>query len=442
MTRVLVIEQDDSSRRQLREEFERNGFGVVEAPNTELLSLDTAPADVVVANVSFTGSSSNILSMAAPLPVVVLADSPTISEAVECMRAGAADYLAKPLQPTNLIAAVERAAATPRATVDSEAFSPIIGHCEEMRELLDQVTSMAPTESSILILGESGTGKELIARALHSASRRRQAQVITFNCAGIPETLIEVELFGSTSAGPSSTEDPATRRGLLEAAHGGTLFLDEVGDLPASAQARLAQYLDEGTFRRLGSSQAHRVDVRVIAATHRDLRQLTKNGQFREDLFARLNSVSLQVPPLRERGDDVVAIAQTTLERLAGKFNKRGLALSAGAVEAMRRYRWPGNVRELENALERAVILCQSKTIDADLLPIHADTSHTAQPDAQRESSSSLEGYFLRFVLDNEDRLTETELAKVLGISRKSLWERRQRLNIPRRRTRTRGPRR
>ena len=442
MTRVLVIEQDDSSRRQLREEFERNGFGVVEAPNTELLSLDTAPADVVVANVSFTGSSSNILSMAAPLPVVVLADSPTISEAVECMRAGAADYLAKPLQPTNLIAAVERAAATPRATVDSEAFSPIIGHCEEMRELLDQVTSMAPTESSILILGESGTGKELIARALHSASRRRQAQVITFNCAGIPETLIEVELFGSTSAGPSSTEDPATRRGLLEAAHGGTLFLDEVGDLPASAQARLAQYLDEGTFRRLGSSASHRVDVRVIAATHRDLRQLTKSGQFREDLFARLNSVSLHVPPLRERGDDVVAIAQTTLERLAAKFNKRGLALSASAMEAMRRYRWPGNVRELENALERAVILCQSKTIDADLLPIHADTSHTAQADAQRESSSSLEGYFLRFVLDNEDRLTETELAKVLGISRKSLWERRQRLNIPRRRTRTRGPRR
>lgn len=442
MTRVLVIESDDSSRRQLREEFERNGFGVVEAPDADHLGPGNAPADVVVANASFAGSSSNILSMAAPKPVVVVADSPNIPEAVECMRAGAADYLPRPFQPAILIAAVERAVATPRVPAESVAFSPIIGQCEEMRELLDQVTSVAPTESSILILGESGTGKELIARALHSASRRSHAQVITFNCAAIPETLIEVELFGSGSANPSSTHDSTTRRGLLEAAHGGTLFLDEIGDLPTSAQARLAQYLDDGTFRRLGSSQAHHVDVRVIAATHRDLRQLTKSGQFREDLFARLNSVSLHVPPLRERGDDVVAIAQTALERLAGKFNKRGLALSAAAMAAMRRYRWPGNVRELENALERAVILCQSTTIDADMLPIHADTTHAAQADAQRESSSSLEGYFLRFVLDNEDRLTETELAKALGISRKSLWERRQRLNIPRRRTRTRGPRR
>ena len=442
MTRVLVIEQDDPSRRQLREEFERNGFGVVEASRADRVSIGSAQPDIVVANASLATASSNIVTVAAPVPVLLLADSPSIPEAVECMRCGAADYLPRPTEPNALIAAVERAVASADAPADRSAFSPIIGQCDEMRELLDQVTSVAPTESSILILGESGTGKELIARALHSASRRRHAQVITFNCAGIPEPLIEVELFGSTSPGASSTEEPATRRGLLEAAHGGTLFLDEIGDLPPSAQARLAQYLDEGTFRRLGSSDAHRVDVRIVAATHRDLRQLTKSGQFREDLFARLNSVSLRVPPLRERGDDVVAIAQTTLERLAGKFNKRGLVLSAAAMDAMRRYRWPGNVRELENALERAVILCRSTTIDADMLPIHADTSHTAQADAQRESSSSLEGYFLRFVLDNEDRLTETELAKALGISRKSLWERRQRLNIPRRRTRTRGPRR
>ena len=442
MTRVLVIEQDDSSRRQLREDFERNGIGVVEASRADRVTMGSAHADIVVANASMGAASSNIVAMAAPAPVVFLADSPSIPEAVECMRCGAADYLPRPFQANALIAAIERAVASASVPADRSALSPIIGQCEEMQELLDQVTSVAPTESSILILGESGTGKELIARALHSASRRSHAQVITFNCAAIPETLIEVELFGSGSANPSSTHDSATRRGLLEAAHGGTLFLDEIGDLPASAQARLAQYLDDGTFRRLGSSQAHHVDVRVIAATHRDLRQLTKSGQFREDLFARLNSVSLHVPPLRERGDDVVAIAQTALRRLADKFNKRGLALSVAAMEAMRRYRWPGNVRELENALERAVILCQSTTIDADMLPIHADTTHAAQADAQRESSSSLEGYFLRFVLDNEDRLTETELAKALGISRKSLWERRQRLNIPRRRTRTRGPRR
>ena len=220
------------------------------------------------------------------------------------------------------------------------------------------------------------------------------------------------------------------------------MFLDEIGDLPAAAQARLFHYLSDGTVRRLGSPETHRVDVRIIAATHRDLRQLTDNGQFREDLFTRLNTVCLQVPPLRERGDDVIAIAQTTLERVAGKFNKRGLTLTTDAIDAMRRYRWPGNVRELENALERAVILCQTTTIDAGILPIQTDSTRLPLPDSQRESSSSLEDYFLRFVLDNEDHLTETELAKALGISRKSLWERRQRLNIPRRRTRKRGPRR
>ena len=444
MTRALVIEPDDSSRRQLREEFESNGFVVVEAPDADGATVGNAQPDVVVAHASFADASSNIIATAAPVPVVLVADSPSVGEAVECMRRGAADYLPRPSQPNALIAAVERAVASTEVPGDGSAFSPIIGQCNEMRELLDRVASVAPTGSSILILGESGTGKELIARALHAASRRRHAQVITFNCAAIPETLIEVELFGSDSPGPPATEGAtsAVRRGLLEAAHGGTLFVDEIGDLPPSSQARLVHYLNQGTFRRLGSSRARQVDVRVIAATHRDLGQLTKNGQFREDLFVLLDSVSLRVPPLRERGDDVVAIAQTTLERLAEKFNKRGLALSAAAIEALRRYRWPGNVRELENAIERAAILCRETTISADLLPIQADPAHTAHTDAQRESSSSLEGYFLRFVLDNEDRLTETELAKALGISRKSLWERRQRLDIPRRRTRTRGVRR
>lgn len=442
MTRVLVIERDDSSRRQLREEFERNGFGVVEASSVDSSSLGSLQVDTVVANASFAGSPSNVIAMAAPVPVVVLADSPSIPEAVECMRSGAADYLATPFQANDLIAAVERAVAIGSVPTDGSAFAPIIGQCDAMRALLDQVASVAPTESSILVLGESGTGKELIARAVHSASRRHHAQVMTFNCAAVPETLIEIELFGS-DPGHSATEENATaRRGLLEAAHGGTLFLDEIGDLPAAAQARLLHYLSDGTVRRLGSSETHRVDVRIIAATHRDLRQLTDNGQFREDLFTRLNTVCLQVPPLRERGDDVIAIAQTTLERVAGKFNKRGLTLTTDAIDAMRRYRWPGNVRELENALERAVILCQTTTIDAGILPIQTDSTRFPLPDSQRESSSSLEDYFLRFVLDNEDHLTETELAKALGISRKSLWERRQRLNIPRRRTRKRGPRR
>ena len=441
MTRVLVIEQNDSSRRRLREEFEGHGFVVVEARQADAAGIGNANADTVVANAS-SAASSEIIALAAPVPVVLLADSPSVPEAVESMRCGAADYLPRPSQPNALIAAVERAVASARAPADSPGYPPIIGQCDEMRELLKRVMAVASAESPVLILGESGTGKEMIARALHGASRRRHAQVIAFNCAAIPEALLEVELFGS-DAGRSATEDasPTTRRGLLEAADGGTLFLDEIGDLPAGAQARLLHYLSEGTVRPLGSSETHAVDARVIAASHRDLRQLTDHGQFREDLFTRLDAVSLRVPPLRDRGDDVIAIAQAMLERLASKFNKRSLALAADAMEALRRYRWPGNVRELENALERAVILCQATSINAAMLPINANAP-PVRAEARQEASSSLEGYFLRFVLDNEDRLTETELAKALGISRKSLWERRQRLNIPRRRTRKRGPRR
>ena len=442
MTRVLVIEPDDSSRRQLREEFEHNGFSVVESTSADPFSVVNAQADAVVANATIALGPQDVISIAAPTPVVCIADTPSIAQAVECMRQGAADYLARPFAPARLIAAAERAAATTLPVADTSPFSPIVRQCATMRDLLDRVESVAPTESTVLILGESGTGKELIARGLHAASRRRGARLIVFNCAAIPKQMVEPELFGSEQ-GPCPTDDATTtQRGLLEAAQGGTLFLDEIGDLPPGAQARLLHFLREGTIRRFGSAETRRVDLRVIAATHGDLRRQTDNGQFREDLFLRLSAVSLHVPPLRERGDDVIAIAHAILERLAGKLNKRGLSFSTEALDAMRCYRWPGNIRELENALERAVILCRAKTIDADMLPIHAGSIRPPLADAPGETSSSLESYFLRFVLDNEDRLTETELANKLGISRKSLWERRQRLNIPRRRTRQRGPRR
>ena len=440
MTRVLVVEPDDARRSQLREEFVRNGFDIVDLSHADAVGIGNAHPDAVLANALLASDPSNIVSMAAPVPVVLLADTPSITHAVECMRRGAADYLAQPVDPEALIAAVERAAASNRVPVEDAPFAPIVGQCPAMRQLLDRVASVAPTDSTVLILGESGTGKELIARAVHAASRRRHAPLIAFNCAAVPDTLIEPELFGTDQG--ARADDSGARPGLLEAAQSGTLFLDEIGDLPAGGQARMLQFLDEGTIRRFGSAERRRVDVRLIAATHRHLEQMTENGQFRADLFSRLAPATLRVPPLRERDEDVIAIAHAILERLAAKLNKRGLSLSGEALTAMRDYRWPGNVRELENALERAVILCRSNTIDADALPIQPGSVRPPLTDPQGETSSSLESYFLRFVLDNEDQLTETELANKLGISRKSLWERRQRLNIPRRRTRQRGPRR
>ncbi|MCE2424181.1 MAG: sigma-54-dependent Fis family transcriptional regulator [Pseudomonadales bacterium] len=440
MTRVLVVEPDESSRRNLRGEFERIGIDVIEASHLkDALRADAGQADAVVANAALAVEARDFLALSAPAPVVLVADSPSIEQAVECMRLGAADYVPQPFEPATLIAAVERATSRATPAVGGETpFPTIVGHCAAMRDLLDQVGTWGPTEATVLIQGESGTGKELIARALHASSRRRHAQVIAFNCAAIPETMIEPELFGLDSRVAKLSH--AARPGLIEAADGGTLFLDEVADMPPPAQARLVCFLKDGQVRRFGSAQTRDANVRIIAATRQDLGEFAGRDRYSDDLFQCIDAV-LHVPPLRDRGEDVVVLAQAVLERTCNKLNKQGLTFAAAALDAMRAYPWPGNVRELENAVERAVILTDEGVIDAERLAIGTGRVRlqAAEPEDQ---TSSLEDYFLHFVLDHEDQFTETELAAKLGISRKSLWERRQRLNIPRRRTRKRGPRR
>ncbi|MGH8354527.1 MAG: sigma-54 interaction domain-containing protein, partial [Pseudomonas sp.] len=299
--------------------------------------------------------------------------------------------------------------------------------------------------STVLIQGETGTGKELVARALHNLSKRAKAPLISVNCAAIPETLIESELFGHEKG--AFTGASAGRAGLVEAADGGTLFLDEIGELPLEAQARLLRVLQEGEIRRVGSVQSQKVDVRLIAATHRDLKTLAKTGQFREDLYYRLHVIALKLPALRERGADVSEIARAFLSRQCARMGHAELRFAADAEQAIRHYPWPGNVRELENAIERAVILCESPEISADLLGIDIelddleDDEFLEAPLAQTGGSNeptedlSLEDYFQHFVLEHQDHMTETELARKLGISRKCLWERRQRLGIPRRKS-------
>ncbi|TXH98607.1 MAG: sigma-54-dependent Fis family transcriptional regulator, partial [Pseudomonas sp.] len=305
---------------------------------------------------------------------------------------------------------------------------------------------VAPTYSTVLIQGESGTGKELVARALHNLSKRAKAPMISVNCAAIPETLIESELFGHEKG--AFTGASAGRAGLVEAADGGTLFLDEIGELPLEAQARLLRVLQEGEIRRVGSVQSQKVDVRLIAATHRDLKTLAKTGQFREDLYYRLHVIALKLPPLRERGADVIEIARSFLARQCARMGREELRFSQDAEQAIRHYPWPGNVRELENAIERSVILCEGNEISADLLgiDIELDDLHDEDFNGQLAPSGSpnnheptedlsLEDYFQHFVLEHQDHMTETELARKLGISRKCLWERRQRLGIPRRKS-------
>jgi transcriptional regulator with PAS, ATPase and Fis domain len=264
------------------------------------------------------------------------------------------------------------------------------------------------------------------------------------NCAAIPESLIESELFGHEKG--SFTGAVSARTGLIEAADGGSLFLDEIGELPAEAQARLLRVLQEGEIRKVGSTQSRNVDVRMIAATHRNLKAMTRTGEFREDLYYRLNVMQIRIPPLRERQPDILGLAQNFLRRQGQKMGKPSLNLTPEAMRVLERHRWPGNVRELENAIERATILCENDLITPALLDLEDGMEEVSIPEAlvdgnheqaqgqdnDTSSDLSLEDYFQHFVLENQDRMSETELAQKLGISRKSLWERRQRLGIPR----------
>jgi DNA-binding NtrC family response regulator len=305
-----------------------------------------------------------------------------------------------------------------------------------MQEALRWARKVAPTEATVLILGESGTGKELIARAVHNQSARKGA-FVPVNCASIPETLLESELFGHEKG--AFTGALGRQEGLIHAAEGGTLFLDEIGEIPQAAQVRLLRMLQQREVRRVGARKAEAVDIRLVAATHRNLPLLVEREEFRADLYFRLKVVEIELPPLCERGDDILALAEAFIARATAKLGRPPLDLDAGAAAAMKRYKWPGNVRELQHAVERAVILHESGPITEELLGLPSSSPPDPIAIGATGEDTSLEGYLRRFVLSHQDELSETELAKRLGISRKTLWERRQRMGIPRRESRPPG---
>jgi len=441
MTHVLLVEPDPEDRRQLRQLLEKGGFGVKEVTSEDLAKpFDISDVHCIVSSSApHPDGYAALLDIAGSVPVILVTHDGSVAGAVAAIKRGASDYLSYPLAAEELTAAVQRATSSASVTTNRADF-PMIGQCPAMRELFERIAKIAPTNASVLIQGESGTGKELVAHALHAASTRQKAPMISLNCAAIPSSLIEAELFGRDDADNPTLDIP--RNGLLEAANGGTLFLDEIGELPTDAQARLLQVLREGEIRRVGSTEAVRVDIRLLTTTHRDLQKLITSEQFREDLYYRLNVVTLDIPPLRERDDDVLLLADAILVRTTRKLAKISMSFSADARRAMLDYPWPGNVWELENAVERAVILCDGKNIEATLLAIEVPKPHPPEVQAAATDQTSLEDYFVSFVTAHQEQLTETELAEKLGISRKSLWERRQRLKIPRKKTKKRGPRR
>ncbi len=450
MNHVLIVDDEAVIRSSLKRLLERHNYQVSLAGSVEEAlagpALDTF--SLIISDLRLPGAAGiSLIDKAADTPVLIMTSFASIRSAVDAVRAGAADYIAKPFDHDDMLLTIDRIlrerllrrqnAALQMTVATSQPDSGIIGNCEAMQQLHRRISRVAPLNTTVLIHGESGTGKELVARALHEQSPRRQAPLISVNCAAIPESLIESELFGHEKGAFTGAQQ--LRKGLVEAADGGSLFLDEIGELPLDAQARLLRLLQEKEVRRLGATQSRTIDVRLIAATHRNLKQMASAGQFREDLFFRLNVVELNLPPLRERGDDILDIAHALLIRTIGRLGSTPLHFSADAISAMSRYHWPGNIRELENAIERAVILCEGPEISPELLAIDFPRPlEPGNPEAIVSSDPpaglSLEDYFQHFVLEHQDQMSETELAQKLGISRKTLWERRQRLGIPRKR--------
>ena len=399
-----------------------------------------------------------------PCPIIVLDDKPSLTKAVELMAADIKYYLPLPTDPETLLDKVletirKQAVAKPlnqviKANFNSKAktnaksqtapFRRLIGNSPPMKQLFKDLTKIACTDVTVLVRGESGTGKELVARAIHDLSKRSNKEMISVNCAAIPESLIESELFGHEKG--AFTGAASTRDGLIAAADNGTLFLDEIGELPIEAQARLLRVLQEGEIRRVGATQSSKVDIRLVTATHRNLRQMVAEGLFREDLYYRLYVMEVLLPPLRERGKDISLICQSLVKKVCQRHNKTEFTYTEEFDKAIIAHNWPGNVRELENAIERAVILSEDQ-LDPTALKLHkssvdplfrstTETLDSKQPNAKRTTfalqGTSLDDYLTSFVLYHQGKMTETQLSSSLGISRKSLWERRQKLGIQR----------
>lgn len=435
MATLLLVTDEAIIRKSIQMGLEKQGHTILIAESLQAAKQVNTAIDCVICEHRLAdGSGIDLIAHFKPIPLILLVGQVSLQAGIVAMRKGAFDCFTKPVDHHDLLKAIERAA----ALANQASQDGMIGDCDVMLKLKKQISRVAPLDTTILVGGESGTGKELVAQAIHRQSQRTDREMLSVNCAAIPESLIEAELFGHVKG--AFTGATSDRSGLIESADHSTLFLDEIGELPLEAQSRLLRVLQEGEIRRVGSTERTYVDVRLIAATHRNLLEMVSKGQFREDLYYRLNVIELRCPPLRERGEDVLLLAEFFLNAIQTQMARPELRFSQDAQQAIQQHHWPGNVRELANVIERAVVLCEGPLIDALDLSLQSHGSNPPQFSAgeQRRPSEnrpmmSLEDYFQHFVLSHEEHMSETELAKRLGISRKSLWERRNRLGIPRR---------
>ncbi len=434
MINILVVDDEEPFRRLLNKELSRKGYAVQVAHDggeaLRLLhdcSFDIILLDVVMPGVDGISLMKKMKEDSGAPAVIVLTGKATVETAVEAMKNGAYDYLTKPYKLDELIIVIDRAYEFCRLAVKSKLLeqelvrkeSPFEFICKsrQLQDILAMIQKVAPTDSPVFIQGESGTGKELVANTVWHHSIRKNAPFIPLNCATLSENLIESEIFGHEKGAFTSAYQ--AKHGLVEVADKGTLFLDEISEMPIGLQAKLLRFLDSGEFRRVGGNKTLRVDVRMIAATNRDLLGLIKASHFREDLYYRLNVINVTIPPLRERKEDIVELARHFLGKYSKKLSKSINEFTSEALDLLTGYNWPGNVRELENVIERAVILCESGRIGAEDLSI---SSYAAVADMNvNPSLEEMEKNYILRVL-KEAGNNQSKASQLLGIDRKTLY--------------------
>jgi DNA-binding NtrC family response regulator len=449
---VLVVDDEKNMRLSLQTVLKDEGYAVraVESAEDGINLLEQEELFMVITDARLGGMTGydflKIIHASKPdLPVLMLTAYATPKLAVEAIQSGAIDYLAKPFEPEELLHAVARCAERHRLLIENAelrsrtehifSLDEIVGESEKIRDVRKLIQTVAPTDARVLVLGESGTGKELVAAALHSLSKRRDAHYVRINCAAIPETLLESELFGHEKG--SFTGALKQKLGRVEEADGGTIFLDEIADMSKPLQAKLLRFLEDGSFTRVGGTQELRVNVRLIAATNRDITQAIATDQFREDLFHRLNVVQFNLPPLRDRGGDILLLAGHFLKQFRASMNKNIDGIAPASRQKLLAHQWPGNVRELRNVIERALILETTREIlPANLPDFQIESRLQKNPPGQPARGESLDDALARIERElisgamEHNNFSLTRAAEQLKLTRHSLRYRMQRLQM------------
>ena len=439
--KILIVDDELIMRESLAGWLERDGHEVKKSASGEeaLEVLKDTRFDILLVDIKMEGMSGldvlkHVKESDPDVAIVMITAYGSISTAIEAMKNGAYDYLLKPFEPAELGMLIEKIIehqAQLRENIflrqqyqDRTRFESMIGQSTPMQEVFDLIQDIAPVGSTVLITGETGTGKELAARAIHTNSPRCECPFVSVNCGGVPEHLMESELFGHQKG--AFTDAKATKRGRLELAHGGTLFLDEIGEISMRMQIDLLRVLEEHIFYRVGGTQPIEANFRVIAATNKDLEETIKEGTFREDLYYRLNVISFRMPSLRERKEDIPLLAEHFLHRFSQETNKDVDLISREAIDEMMLYEWPGNVREMENAIERAVVVCKGRKILPEDLPIFRPEYLTPPLD---NTLIEIEKAHINRIL-NENEWNIAKSARILGIDRSTLYSKIKRHNL------------